>query len=58
MRPSLNTRGVSSLSQSSDPSSPGGVASPAEQRDDAKRNFLKRMRAIPIQHYWDVWIDR
>ncbi|KAK5658515.1 hypothetical protein OQA88_1907 [Cercophora sp. LCS_1] len=57
MRPSLFTRGLSSLSQSSDPNSPS-VASPAEQRDDAKRNFLKAMRPLPTQHYWNVWFDR
>lgn len=63
MRPSLFTRGLSGLSQSSDPNSPlggsgGGVSSPAEQRDDAKRNFLKSLRPLPTQHYWDVWFDR
>jgi len=58
MRPALFTRGLSSLSQSStDPSSPN-VGSPAEQRDDAKRNFLKTMRALPTQHYWNVYFDR
>ncbi|KAK3328481.1 translation initiation factor eIF 4e-like domain-containing protein [Cercophora scortea] len=56
-KPSLFTRGLSSLSQSSDPNSPS-VASPAEQRDDAKRNFLKAMRPLPTQHYWDVYFDR
>lgn len=57
MRPSLFTRGLSGLSQSSDPNSPS-VSSPAEQRDDAKRNFLKAMRPLPTQHYWNVWFDR
>ncbi|KAK0728096.1 eukaryotic translation initiation factor 4E-4 [Lasiosphaeria miniovina] len=59
MRPSLPlfTRGLSSLSQSSDPNSPS-VSSPAEQRDDAKRNFLKAMRPLPTQHYWNVYFDR
>lgn len=57
MRPSLFTRGLSSLSQSSDPNSPA-AGSPAEQRDDAKRNFLKTMRALPTQHYWHVYFDR
>lgn len=57
MRPSLFTRGLSGLSQSSDPNSPS-VSSPAEQRDDAKRNFLKTMRPLPTQHYWNVWFDR
>lgn len=56
-RPSLFTRGLSSLSQSSDPNSPS-VTTPAEQRDDAKRNFLKAMRPLPTQHYWNVWFDR
>ncbi|KAL2135196.1 hypothetical protein VTI74DRAFT_9402 [Chaetomium olivicolor] len=60
MRPSLFTRGLSGLSQSSDPNSPmsASVSSPAEQRDDAKRNFLKAMRPLPTQHYWNVWFDR
>ncbi|KAI0167101.1 translation initiation factor eIF4e [Hypoxylon sp. FL1284] len=56
-RPSLFTRGLSSLSQSSDANSPS-VSSPAEQRDDAKRNFLKTMRPLPTQHYWNVYFDR
>ncbi|KAI0194003.1 eukaryotic initiation factor 4E, partial [Xylaria flabelliformis] len=55
-RPSLFTRGLSSLSQSTDANSPS-VSSPAEQRDDAKRNFLKTMRPLPTQHYWNVWFD-
>ncbi|KAL2160658.1 hypothetical protein VTH06DRAFT_1346 [Thermothelomyces fergusii] len=59
MRPSLFTRGLSGLSQSSDPNSPmSGVSSPAEQRLDAKQNFLKAMRPLPTQHYWNVWFDR
>jgi hypothetical protein len=53
----LFTHGLSSLSQTSDPNSPS-VTSPAEQRDDAKRNFLKTMRALPTQHYWNVYFDR
>lgn len=57
MRPALFTRGLSSLSQSSDANSPN-VGSPAEQRDDAKRNFLKTMRPLPTQHYWHVYFDR
>jgi hypothetical protein len=57
-RPSLFTRGLSGLSQQSDPNSPMSVSSPAEQRDDAKRNFLKAMRPLPTQHYWNVWFDR
>ncbi|SCO83784.1 related to translation initiation factor 4e [Fusarium oxysporum] len=49
----LFTRGsADSQSQENDPSSP------AEQRDDAKRNFLKTMRALPTQHYWNVYFDR
>ncbi|KAH7152411.1 translation initiation factor eIF 4e-like domain-containing protein [Dactylonectria estremocensis] len=51
-RPQLFTRGLSSLGQSSD------ANSPAEQRDDAKRNFLKTMRPLPTQHYWNVYFDR
>ncbi|PKS05261.1 hypothetical protein jhhlp_008632 [Lomentospora prolificans] len=54
-RPSLLTRGLSGLAQSSDPDT---VASPAEKRDDAKRNFLKTMRPLPTQHYWNVYFDR
>ncbi|KAI9158703.1 Eukaryotic translation initiation factor [Paramyrothecium foliicola] len=51
--PQLFTRGLSGLSSGgSDPSSP------AEQRDDAKRNFLKTMRPLPTQHYWNVYFDR
>ncbi|AEO62634.1 uncharacterized protein THITE_2107031 [Thermothielavioides terrestris NRRL 8126] len=58
-RPPLFTRGLSGLSQSSDPNSPmSSVSSPAEQRDDAKRNFLRTMRPLPTQHYWNVWFDR
>ncbi|KAK0615971.1 translation initiation factor eIF 4e-like domain-containing protein [Bombardia bombarda] len=55
-KPSLFTRGLSSLSQSSDPNSPS-VSSPAEQRDDAKRNLFRSMR-LPTQHYWNVYFDR
>ncbi|ROT43165.1 translation initiation factor eIF4e [Sodiomyces alkalinus F11] len=55
-RPSLFTRDLSGLSQSSDPNS--SVGSPAEQRDDAKRNFLKAMRPLPTQHYWNVYFDK
>lgn len=58
-RPSLSmfTRGLSNLSQSSDPSSPN-VNSPAEQRADSKLGFLKAMRPLPTQHYWNVYFDR
>ncbi|KAI5461177.1 translation initiation factor [Mariannaea sp. PMI_226] len=51
-RPTLFTRGLSGTPQSAD------ASSPAEQRDDAKRNFLKTMRALPTQHYWNVYFDR
>jgi hypothetical protein len=60
MRPQLFTRGLSGLSQTqnaSDASSPA-ASSPAEQRDDAKRNFLKTMRPLPTQHYWNVYFDK
>ncbi|KAL4726076.1 hypothetical protein ACLX1H_006753 [Fusarium chlamydosporum] len=48
----LFTRNLPDAQESGDPSSP------AEQRDDAKRNFLKTMRALPTQHYWNVYFDR
>lgn len=53
-RPQVFTRGLSGLSreQSAD------AGSPAEQRDDAKRNFLKTMRPLPTQHYWNVYFER
>ncbi|KJZ80548.1 hypothetical protein HIM_00398 [Hirsutella minnesotensis 3608] len=57
MRPQLFTRGLSGLSQSVT-NSPCEANSPAEQRDDAKRNFLKTMRPLPTQHYWNVYFDR
>lgn len=51
LRPSLLTRGLSSI--------PGAdTGSPAEQRDDAKKNMLKAMRPLPTQHYWNVYIDK
>lgn len=53
-RPQLFTRGLSSLSQSTSVD----AQSPAEQRDDAKRNMFKQMRALPTQHYWNIWFDR
>lgn len=57
--PALFTRNIpSSLSQSSSDANSDSVASPAEQRDDAKRNFLKTMRPLPTQHYWNVYYDR
>ncbi|EKD16853.1 uncharacterized protein L3040_001134 [Drepanopeziza brunnea f. sp. 'multigermtubi'] len=53
LRPSLLTRGLpTGLSDT------GSPASPAEQRDDAKKNMLKAMRALPTQHYWNVYFDR
>jgi hypothetical protein len=52
-KPEIFTSGLSSLSQSSEASSPTG-----DQRDDAKRNFLKTMRPLPTQHYWHVFFDR
>jgi hypothetical protein len=55
MRPPLFTRGLSGLSQTT---SANDAQSPAEQRDDAKRNFLKTMRPLPTQHYWNVYFDR
>lgn len=57
MRPQLFTRGLSGLSQSTSASATD-AQSPAEQRDDAKRNFLKTMRPLPTQHYWSVYFDR
>lgn len=51
------TRGLSNLSQTSDPNSPN-VNSPAEQRADSKMGFLKAMRPLPTQHYWNVYFDR
>jgi hypothetical protein len=51
MRPSLLTRGLSSASGAD-------TGSPAEQRDDAKKNMLKAMRPLPTQHYWNVYFDR
>jgi len=51
MRPSLLTRGLSSASGTD-------TGSPAEQRDDAKKNMLKAMRPLPTQHYWNVYFDR
>ncbi|RBR11527.1 uncharacterized protein FIESC28_08989 [Fusarium coffeatum] len=48
----LFTRNLPDAQESNDPNSP------AEQRDDAKRNFLKTMRALPTQHYWNVYFDR
>ncbi|CEI39239.1 hypothetical protein FVEN_g10475 [Fusarium venenatum] len=48
----LFTRNLPEAQESNDPNSP------AEQRDDAKRNFLKTMRPLPTQHYWNVYFDR
>ncbi|PHH63438.1 hypothetical protein CDD81_5817 [Ophiocordyceps australis] len=52
MRPQLFTRGLAGPAPSSE------ANSPAEQRDDAKRNLFKTMRALPTQHYWTVYFDR
>jgi len=52
LHPSLFTRGLAGPSQGSD------TGSPAEQRDDAKKNMLKAMRPLPTQHYWNVYFDR
>ncbi|CAJ0554191.1 hypothetical protein HG530_007359 [Fusarium avenaceum] len=43
---------------SSDSQEPSDPISPADQRSDAKQNFLKTMRALPTQHYWNVYFDR
>jgi len=51
-RPSLTTRGLSSASEPTD------TGSPSAQRGDAKKNMLKAMRALPTQHYWNVYFDR
>ncbi|KAK1776500.1 translation initiation factor eIF 4e-like domain-containing protein [Copromyces sp. CBS 386.78] len=53
-RPGLFTRGLSGLSQST----ADNVSSSSTDRDDLKRNFLKTMRPLPTQHYWNVWFDR
>ncbi|KAM0345201.1 hypothetical protein ACHAPU_006838 [Fusarium lateritium] len=45
-------RGSTDSQETSDP------LSPADQRSDAKQNFLKTMRPLPTQHYWDVYFDR
>jgi hypothetical protein len=52
LRPSLLTKGLPTASGPSD------TGSPAEQRGDAKKNMLKAMRAMPTQHYWNVYFDR
>ncbi|OAA66115.1 translation initiation factor 4E [Cordyceps fumosorosea ARSEF 2679] len=51
-RPQLFTRNLSGVSPNPE------TNSPAEQRDDAKRNFMKAMRPLPTQHYWNVYFDR
>ena len=52
-QPQLFTRGLAgSVPQNAD------TNSPVEQRDDAKRNLFKTMRALPTQHYWNVYFDR
>lgn len=55
MRAQILTKGLSGLSQSENAND---ADSPSDQRDDAKRNFLKTMRPLPTQHYWNVWFDR
>lgn len=50
-RPSLITTGIT-------PDLNPDTGSPAEQRDGAKKNMLKAMRALPTQHYWNVYFDR
>jgi len=50
LRPSLLTRNLSS--------GISDTGSPAEQRDDAKKNMLKAMRPLPTQHYWNIYFDR
>lgn len=52
--PQLFTRNLSGLSQTES----ADASSPAEQRDHAKQNFLKTMRPLPTQHYWNIWFDR
>ena len=54
-RPQLFTRGLSGLSQQQNSSD---VNSPAESRDEAKRNFLKAMRTLDTQHVWHVYLDQ
>lgn len=51
MRPSLITKGMGL-------GGAGDTGSPAEQRDDAKKNMLKAMRPLPTQHYWNIFFDR
>ncbi|CAG9999806.1 unnamed protein product [Clonostachys byssicola] len=46
---------LSGLSQSQ--SANETSSAPSDQRDDAKRNMFKNMRALPTQHYWDVYFD-
>jgi len=52
LRPSVLTRNLSAATGLND------TGSPAEQRDDAKKNMLKAMRPLPTQHYWNVYFDR
>ncbi|KFA75479.1 hypothetical protein S40288_01243 [Stachybotrys chartarum IBT 40288] len=51
-RPQLFTRGLAGPAPGSE------LNSPAEQRGDATRAFLKTMRPMPTQHYWTVYFDR
>lgn len=52
LRPSLVTKGLNLGA------GPNDTGSPAEQRDDAKKNMLKAMRPLPTQHYWNIFFDR
>ncbi|KAG8421777.1 hypothetical protein J3458_003622 [Metarhizium acridum] len=54
-RPQLFTHGLSGLSQAT---SANDAQSPAEQRDSAKKNFLKTMRDLPTHHVWKVYFAR
>lgn len=56
--PAFLTREPSGLSQTSDPNSPSADQTSGDQRSDAKNNFLKSMRPLPTQHYWNVYFDR
>ncbi|KAL2887436.1 eukaryotic initiation factor 4E [Ceratocystis lukuohia] len=54
-RPPFPFARTSGLSQATTADS---ISSPSGERDDAKRNFLKAMRPLPTQHYWDVYFNR
>uniref|UniRef100_A0A0B7JRC0 Uncharacterized protein n=1 Tax=Bionectria ochroleuca TaxID=29856 RepID=A0A0B7JRC0_BIOOC len=55
LRSSAFPQRLSGLSQSQ--SANETSSAPSDQRDDAKRNMFKNMRALPTQHYWDVYFD-